>query len=164
MEMTLQKVTELATAVGVDRGTIHNWQRNDPAFPKRSAKGWDRAEFIVYARRKLEHAAQRQGGDNAELKTAKLQKQCNLLDVELQRAELARQTEALELAAAQDKNVSMDEHMEVVTELAQILRDGFDQALALVKCQTKDSTMVAIMEQIRRTVCERVLARVKGEA
>jgi len=162
METTLKKITELAAAAGVDRGTVHAWKRNDLAFPKRTAKGWDRAAFIAYARRKLEQAAHRQGGENAELKATKLRKQCDLLDVELQRAEIARQTEALQLSIAQGKTIDREEMLGHVRALCQIIQDGFAQAVALTKVRTADARALKVIEDVRNEVLKRILNKVEG--
>jgi len=151
----IKSKTELAGVCGVHRSTLYQWL-NDPAFPARTATGWPKAAVLAYSKRKLAEAAKHQTGENSDLKRMKLQKQCALLDVELKRAELARESEALELSIQQALTVERSVMIQHVTALCQIIQDAFAQAVALTKVQTGDARMVKIMENVRNETLKRI--------
>lgn len=74
-------ISRMAELAGTSQTTIKTWRkRSDWPNPKTEA------DFMPYARERLHDAAEKQRGENSELKALKLRKQCDLLTEQIRRA------------------------------------------------------------------------------
>jgi hypothetical protein len=75
----------LAERAGVSLPTLAKWAAK-PGFPKRGKQGWSAPAFDRFAAAALTDAAKRQTGTDADLKRTKLQKQVEILEIQIKSA------------------------------------------------------------------------------
>lgn len=110
-------IARMAELAGTSQTTIKTWRkRSDWPNPKTEA------DFMPYARERLHDAAEKQRGENSELKALKLRKQCDLLTEQIRRAAAeARRVETQ--VGREEKNLLPRREVELtLTNLFQAMR------------------------------------------
>jgi hypothetical protein len=110
---------ELADRAGVSLPTVRKWMVKS-TFPKRGANGWDALKFDEFAKVALQQAVAQQTGHDSDLKRTKLQKQIELLDVQISAAKRADLID-------QEQYMILDEHTAELVELSQHFKQSILQ-------------------------------------
>lgn len=133
----------LADAIGITRPEWSKKWSSRPGCPPKTAKGWPvHATMAWHGKWLADDAAKKQSGPNADLKRRKLAAEAEIGEVKL--------------AAMKGELIPESEHLIELQELCQMLQDGLAQAVAMVRVQTKDAKLVAIVEQMRDETLRRI--------
>lgn len=139
---------ELALAIGISpEEWCRKWSKR-PGLPEKTSKGWDIQATIAWKAKWERDAAQKLTGPYSDLKRRKL-----AADAE---------TSEVKLAAMKGDLIAREDMLAYVTRLGNVLQEGFQQAVALVKVQTGNAAMVKIMEGIRDEVLHKIADQVQA--
>jgi adenylate kinase len=145
--------TQLAGVCGVSRPTVALW-RARPDWPGDAA---DDASLKRYAAQMLERARKAQGGENAELKKAKLEKQIRLLSAQAERAESEAGSASLRLQRERNEVVQLEHHKTVTLAVLGLSLSLWETAINSIAAKRKDAALLQELQDAMSRARARVL-------
>ena len=143
-----QTKTAMAAACGISRTCMYRWL-GDPAFPRKTAHGWPRRAVLAFAKKAKVKAAKRQTGENADLKRLKIQRQVDLIDRQIRRADFEHERE-------RGKVIPLDEYHAELDQLANIVKAGLEQWVQWVAAELQNADAYVKAKEIRDRVRTRL--------
>lgn len=152
-EKHITSKADLSQAMQCARSTVDKWL-GDPAFPRKTARGWPRREVLAYSKQAKAKAKEHQTGDNADLKRVRLQRQIDLIDRQIRRADWEHERE-------RGNHMPLDEHHAELDESAAIVLAGLELWVQWCAAEFRDARIYTKAKETRDRVRQNLSDRFK---